>query len=112
MSRLITTAIVPVASRDTAEALLAPYLASPNDPGVYTFSVPLMPLSGPADAEPTYYGCSSTLGPELSAVLPQLAAAVPGVEYNQIGFRQFNIATHWLGWLADRNLKPRVALLS
>lgn len=56
MAAVYVTAFVPAAARDAAEAAVTPYLTSSNAPGVYTFSVPLGPLSGPADPRSTGSG--------------------------------------------------------
>ncbi|MDY3555294.1 hypothetical protein R5W24_004435 [Gemmata sp. JC717] len=114
MPAIIVTAFTPAASRDTVEAAVAPYLTSPNNPGVYTFSVPLVPLDGPDDAEPTHYGTCARAegGGTLAGALASLAAAFPGSAYQSVSpWKSFNNATHWIGWLAGLGLKPRVTTL-
>ncbi len=111
--RVRVTAAVPAAARDTCEALVQPYLISPNAPGVYTFGVPLVPFSGPSDATPTHYGCATAVPQDgdLDAALPMLAAAVPGCIYQtDIPLRgpgAWNTQTHWHGWLSANGLKVR-----
>ncbi len=110
-TRVYVVARVPAAARDACEGLVAPYLVSPNDPGVYTFSVPLVPLAGPTNATPTHYGvCSATLDDSgLYQALPALSAAVPGTAYKVVSpFRDFSNAADWVGWLATAGLQPRI----
>lgn len=109
-TRVYVVARVPAAARDACESLVAPYLASPNDPGVYTFSVPLVPLAGADDAEPTSYGvCSAILDDSgLYQALPALSVAVPGTAYKVVSpFRTFALEADWTGWLAAGGLKVR-----
>jgi hypothetical protein len=102
-------AVVPVASRATAEAAVAPMLLSPNADGVYSFSVPLVPLPGDADAEPTHYGTCAAVGPETVAALPLLQAAIPGCEYHAVEPGSYTWQSHWIDWLTSLGLQPRVA---
>lgn len=104
------SAAVPAALADTAEALTADLLISPNAPGVRTFSVPLVPLPGGADASPTHYGCNSAVeagGPTVTAA-PQLVAALPGSAYRTTPVSEWDVAASWVGWLAGLGLQPRV----
>ena len=109
-TRVYVVARVPAAAREACEALVNPYLASPNEPGVYTFSVPLVPLAGAGNAEPTAYGvCSAIMDDSgLYQALPALSAAVPGTAYKVVSpFRTFNLEADWKGWLAAGGLKVR-----
>lgn len=109
-TRVYVVARVPAAARDACEQLVAQYLASPNDPGVYTFSVALVPLDGADDATPTAYGvCSAILDDSgLFKALQALQAAVPGSSYAVLSpFRTFSLELHWTGWLAAASLKVR-----
>jgi hypothetical protein len=109
--RVNTSTAVPAESREMAEVLVAPYLISPNAYGVYTFSAPLVPLDGPADVEPTYYGCVAAVldGGALQLAIPQLISAIPGaifkVSDNPV---DFDYQMDWLDFLATHNLKPQV----
>ena len=107
-TRVYLVSYVPVADRDAAELAVAPLLQSPNDPGVYTFAVPLVPLAGPGDATPTHYGvCAPFLDTYLGA-LPSLAVAIPAVVYAVVSpWRQFDLALHWTGLLTQGGLKIR-----
>lgn len=110
-TRVYVVARVPAAARETCEQLVSQYLASPNDPGVYTFSVALVPLAGADEATPTAYGvCSAILDDSgLYQALPALSAAVPGTAYKVVSpFRTFNLEADWTGWLAAGSLKVRV----
>lgn len=109
VARLYVPAFVPAALRDPAEAAVAPYQLSPNEPGAYTFSVPLVPLDGPDDAEPSHYGCCAPVaeGSDLHAALPLLLAAVPGSAAHAVPVRQYRASTHWHDWLAGYAIKVR-----
>lgn len=114
-TRVYVVARVPAAARDACEQLVATYLASPNDPGVYTFSVALVPLAGADDATPTAYGvCSAILDDSgLYQALPALSAAVPGTAYKVVSpFRTFDLAADWTGWLAAGSLKVRQEVIA
>lgn len=114
MPVVYVTAYVPAAARPAAEAALVPYLVSPNAPGVYTFSVPLVPYPGEPDAAPTHYGCCSRIdgGGALAAALASLAGAVPGSAYQVISpWRSFSNTTHWVAWLAANGLQVRITTL-
>ena len=107
--RVYVVAVVPAAARAAAEVAVAPLLQSPNAEGVYTFSVPLVPLAGPADATPTHYGCCAPFLDDYLSALPQLAAAIPGTAYKVISpWRTFDHAADWTGWLAMQSVKPQV----
>lgn len=109
-TRVYVVARVPATAREACEQLVNPYLASPNDPGVYTFSVPLVPLDGPDNAEPTAYGvCSSTMDDSgLFKALVPLQAAITGSAYAVASpFRTFSADLHWTGWLGAGGLKER-----
>jgi hypothetical protein len=111
VSGVYVTAFVPVAYRPAAEAALSPYLLSPNDPGAYTFSAPLVPLAGPSDVAPTHYGCCSRLDTAggLGDMLTQLAIAIPGSGFSVVlNVRTFRHELHWVAWLATQGLQPRV----
>lgn len=110
MLRVYVTAFAPAAARDTADGLVAPFLTSPNDPGVHTFGVPLVPLAGPVDAVPTAYGLCSAVPDDsgLYAALPSLSAGLPGATYAVVSpWRSFAVATHWIAWLAGHGLQTR-----
>jgi hypothetical protein len=112
MAGVYITAFVPAESRDAAESAVEPYLASPNDPGVYTFSAPLVPASGPSDAEPTHYGVCAKIEDSggLYAAMPALVALIPGSAYQVVApWKSFRNAVHWVGWLNSQGLQPRVA---
>lgn len=109
-TRVRVVAYVPAAARDACEQLVAQFLVSPNDPGVYTFSAPLVPLGGADDATPTHYGCSVAVLDDggLIAALPTLQASVSGSAYKVISpWRTFDFAADWTGWLAAGGLKVR-----
>lgn len=109
MPAVYVTAFVPAASRPTAEVAVAPYLVSPNDPGTYTFSVPLVPLAGAPDTDPTHYGCCSRIEDTglLAQAMAELSAAIPGSAYAVVTpWKSFSNATHWIGWLASQGLQP------
>jgi hypothetical protein len=97
------TAVIPAADRDAVEAALAPYLLSPNNPGVYTFSIP---LSTTGTGEPTYYGVCAAVPDStgLYAAIGSLAAAFPGSSYAQTLWTDFVLATNWTAWLAGLGL--------
>lgn len=114
MPAVFVTAYVPAASREAAEAAIAPYLVSPNAPGVYTFSVPLVPYPGEPDAAPTHYGCCSRIdgAGALAAAMASIASAIPGSAYQVVNpWRSFSNAVHWIAWLQGRGLQPRIATL-
>jgi hypothetical protein len=108
VTRVRLNAIVLAASRDTAEALIEPYLDSPNAPGVYTFGVPIGPIGAAPGSVPTHYGCSTTIvdGGSLHGDLAGLATALPGTQYALTPWRTFRFQTHWIGWLAGLGLAP------
>ena len=107
--RVYVVAVVPAAAREAAEVAVAPLLQSPNAPGVYTFSVSLVPLGGADDAAPTHYGCCAPFLDDYLSALPNLAAAIPGTTYKVISpWRTFNLAADWTGWLAMQAIKSQV----
>jgi hypothetical protein len=111
MARVYVTAVVPAAARGTAEALVAPYLVSPNAPGVYTFGVPITSYPGDPSAEPTHYGCCAAMDDTggLYQAMPALAEAVPGTVYAVVSpWRTFKASIHWIGWLNGMGLQPRI----
>lgn len=111
MARDYVIAAVPDPAQAVAEALVAPYLDSPNAEGAHNFSVPLVPLAGPDDAAPTHYGCCASVlsGGVLASALPALAAGIPGTVFHVVTpWRDFSNQTHWIDWLAMQNLKPQV----
>jgi len=115
MARDYVIAAIPAADRATAESLIASFLDSPNAEGAHSFSAPLVPFDGPDDAAPTHYGCCAAVlsGGALATALPQLAAGLPGTVYHVVtGHRNFDNATHWVGFLAQNNLKPQVLPLN
>lgn len=110
-TRVRVVAHVPAADRETCEALVAQYLVSPNAPGVYTFGVPLVPLAGADDADPTAYGVSAAVMDDggMVSALPALQSAVPGSAYKIVSpWRTFVLEADWTGWLAAAGLKVRV----
>ena len=108
MSRVYVTSFVPAAVRVAAEAAVEPLLQSPNNVGVFTFSVPLVPLGGDDDAAATHYGCCAPMLSEYIGSLDGLVAAFPGSAYQSIPWRSFDNAVHWTGCLAGHSLKPQV----
>lgn len=109
-TRVRVVAYVPAAAREACERLVEPYLQSPNDHGVSTFGVALVPLAGADDAEPTHYGCSAVFDDDsgIARALQGLQGAVPGSAYTLISpFRTFDFPLHWTGWLAAGSLKVR-----
>lgn len=114
MAVVYVTAYIPAASRDAAEAAIAPYLVSPNAPSTYTFSVPLVPYPGEQDADPTHYGCCSRIdgGGALAAAMASIATAIPGSAYQVVNpWRAFRAQVHWIEWLQGRGLQPRITTL-
>ena len=108
MTTTYVRAAVPAAHRDAAESEIAPLLVSPNAPGHYTFSAPLVPYPGDADAEPTHYGCCSACGPLTLESLASLVSEFPGGYVHTVSARDYSYSTHWTGWLASLGLQPRV----
>jgi len=115
VARDYVIAAIPAADRATAEALVAPYLDSPNAEGAHSFSAPLVPLGGPDDAAPTHYGCCASVlsGGVLASALPALAVGLPGTVFHIVTpWRLFSNQDHWIDWLASHNLKPQVLPLN
>lgn len=106
--KVYVTAFVPAESRETAEAMLAPFLTGPGA----CFTVPLVWADGPDDAEPVAYGsCAGGLESDSVFVqsVPGLAAMVPGAAYQIVSpFRDFKREKHWADWLAGLGLKERL----
>lgn len=103
--RCYLIAAVPAALRDVAQALCEPMLVSDGP----IWSVPLVPLAGPADAAPTYYGmCAPAMsdGPEIAAA-PILLAALPGGVYHVVTAAAYRPADDWHGRLAGHGLRVR-----
>lgn len=114
-TRVRVVAYVPAAAREACEVLVSQFLVSPNDPGVYTFSVPLVPLAGADDATPTHYGCSAAVMDDggLIAALPALQSSVPTSAYKVVSpWRTFSLAADWTGWLAAGGLKVRTEVIA
>lgn len=110
-TRVRVVAYVPAAARGACETLVSQFLQSPNEPGTYTFSVPLVPLGGADDATPTHYGCSAAVMDDggLISALPALQTSVPASAYKVVSpWRTFSLAADWTGWLAAGKLKVRV----
>jgi hypothetical protein len=110
MSITYLSAVVPADLQPTAEGLVAPFMVSPNAPGVDTFSVPLVPFDGPSDATPTHFGCNGpiTEGGVLASALAQLVAALPGSSYQTVAPADWDVSRDWVGWLAGLGLQPWV----
>lgn len=100
---------VPAGERDAAEALIAPYLDSPNDKGVYTFGVSLVAKGGADDAPPTHFAACMPLrkGSAFEAGLAVLLGKIPGASAEVIGAKQYRPDVHWVGKADEKELKPR-----
>lgn len=107
--RVYVVAHVPAEAREAAEAAVQPLLASPNEPGVYTFSVPLVPYPGPADAEPTAYGVCAPFLDDYIGALAALSSGIPGTAYKVVSpWRDFVLDADWTGWLQAGGYQPQV----
>lgn len=76
--------LVPVALKTDANALAHSIGIDPAGK-LNTVSVPCVPASGPADAEPTYYGCSGQVTDAQREALQAQLAAFPGTFWWRTG---------------------------
>lgn len=106
MSHKYLLAVVPAASRDQCDALVAPYLTEAA--AGTEFSAPMVPAGGPADAAPTHFGCCAG-GLEATAAVvaaaPAMAMGVPGSACRVVDMDAFDYEQDWHGWLASLGLQ-------
>jgi len=116
VSKVWVIAAVPAASRDVVEAEISRtngagdpvYLLSPNEPGQYTFSVP---LSTDGSLPATHYGTCAAVPSDglMAAALPSLVAAFPGSSYHTVDVGNYDRQRDWIDWLAGLGLEPVTA---
>lgn len=99
--RVYVIGYVPVASRAAAETAVRPYLL--GDGAVWA-----VPLSATGAAPATHYGLCAPVDDagELYAALPALKAMFAGGDYHTVAVGEYTRATHWVGWLLARSLRP------
>lgn len=104
---LIFTA--PQARRDAFDLAIAPHLVSPNAPGVYTLSAPLVPTNASANAPPTHYGCCLNVLDDSPLFLARdvIRAAAPGSAYSVVSpWTDFDHARDWILGQSGAGLRP------
>lgn len=110
MPSVYVIAVVPVGKKAASEDALKKYQkGGANKAGVDTLAAAVVPLGGADDAAPTHHGfCWGVAkGDGLEKEIAAFKASQAGAEYQVVPFKEYDHATHWIGWLAGLGLKPR-----